>query len=323
VAPAFAAIAGFVAAVTIFGGCSAKPAPFSRERALEMARKDHADASLPADTVPAGVTVRENIAYASRGGRSLELDVYAPAKTGPHPAVLVVHGGGWQSGQRQMERPFAKRLAALGYVTITVSYRLGPEGRYPHALHDLKAAVRWLRRNAALYSIDPERMAAVGGSAGGQLVALLGTTNGMPRFEGDQNGEATRESSRVQAVVNIDGLVDFTARALLDKEAHEPGGPTNFLGGPFATRSATWREASPITHAGPESPPMLFIESGVARPILPGRPEMCAKLQRAGVVCQRELMPRAPHPFWLLDPWFEPTLRRTERFLRDQVSRTP
>jgi acetyl esterase/lipase len=118
--------------------------------------------TLPADTLPPGVTAREDLVYAEPDGQRLALDLYAPAAGAPHPAVIVVHGGGWEHGDRAMERPFAKRLAAAGYVTAPVSYRLGPAGRFPNALYDLKAAVRFLRAHAAEYGIDAERIGAVG-----------------------------------------------------------------------------------------------------------------------------------------------------------------
>ncbi|HEX6764279.1 MAG TPA: alpha/beta hydrolase, partial [Polyangiaceae bacterium] len=265
---------------------------FTRENALEKVRGEHPDASLPADELPAGVIAHEELVYSHASGRELRLDVYAPARAGRHPGVLVVHGGGWESGSRTMERPFAKRLAARGYVTAPVSYRLGPDGRYPNALYDLKQAVRWLRANAERFGIDAANLGAVGGSAGGQLVALLGATNGEARLEGD--GETKGVSSEIQAVVDLDGLADFTGKALLDKEARDPGAPTHFLGGSFADRAATWRDASPITHAGNHSAPTLFVESGAPRPILPGRHEMCAKLLASGVDCSSITMSGAP-----------------------------
>jgi pectinesterase len=292
----------------------AAPAPFTRELALEHARRVDPEATLPADELPAGVTAREDVVYATAGETELRLDLYQPAGDGPFPAVLVVHGGGWDSGDRTMERPFAKRLAAAGFVTVPVSYRLGPAGRFPAALHDLKSAVRWLRAHAAELSIDPDAIGAVGGSAGGHLVALLGATNDIPRFEGD--GPHRDMRSAVQAVVDIDGLADFTGPELLEQQRTKPSAPTRFLGCTFDENPAAWREASPVTHVGLRSASTLFIKSTSPSPILPGREEMSRRLVMLGIGAEIVTVENSPHTFWLCDPWFEPTIAETAKYLR-------
>src|SRR5258708_38553627 len=121
---------------------------FSRENAVEHVRAAYPQASLPPDEVPPGVRVNENIAYGPAGDHDRELDLYLPPGEARHPILIIVHGGGWESANRKMERPLARRLAGLGYAGATVSYRLRSGGRFPHALYDLKAAIRWLRKNA-------------------------------------------------------------------------------------------------------------------------------------------------------------------------------
>ncbi len=275
------------------------------------------------DETPAGVRAVENVAIALVGQEPVEIDLYRPNDEVARPAVLLVHAGGWDSGSRQMERPFAKRLAALGYVVVPVSYRMGPAARYPAALHDLKATVRWLRTHAAEYHIDAGHIGAVGMSAGGQLVALLGATNGRADFEGDVGSD--RASSAVQAVVDIDGLADFTGAELVRQQEQTPSAPVRYLGGKFSERPETWRAASALTHVGPHSAPTLFVNSTAKSPILPGREEMAARLKAAGVATETVVIPGTPHPFWLFQPWFEPTLAATDRFLRAQLgaSRPP
>ncbi|MBP6506486.1 MAG: pectate lyase [Opitutaceae bacterium] len=262
------------------------------------------------DVLPDGVTATENLTYAP----GLQLDLYRPTNATLLPAVLIVHAGGWDSGFRQMERPFAKRLAARGYVTVPVSYRLGAPGRFPAALHDLKAAVRWMRAHAAEHGIDPDRIVIAGMSAGGQLAALVGATNGLAEFEGTV-GERTG-SSTVQAVVDIDGLADFTGPELVSQQEKTPSAPVRFLKGKFSEVPATWRAASALTHAGPLSAPTLFINSTAFAPILPGRDAMRDKLRAAGVVSELIVIPDTPHPFWLFEPWATPTVNATDEFLR-------
>ncbi|MBE2214214.1 MAG: alpha/beta hydrolase [Opitutaceae bacterium] len=296
---------------------AAAPKPFTRELAVEQAREVDAAAELPPDQLPDGMTAREDVPYAIMGGVELRLDLYRPSGDGPFPAVLIIHGGGWDTGERAMERPLAKRLAASGFVTVPVSYRLGPAGRFPLALHDLKAAVRWLRAHASELAIDPEAIGAVGGSAGGELAAMLGATNEIDRFEGD--GPHREVSSAVQAVVNIDGLVDFTGPELLAQQRATPSAPTRFIGVSCDDDLEAWREASPLTHLGLRSAPTLFVNSTGPAPILPGREEMSRRLTMMGIESQILTMENSPHVFWLVEPWFTPTADETARFLRKHL----
>ncbi|HLP01755.1 MAG TPA: alpha/beta hydrolase fold domain-containing protein [Opitutaceae bacterium] len=295
----------------------APAAEFTRGSALAGALKTHPAAALPSDDLPAGVIAAEGIAYATVADRPLALDLYRPAAAAPLPAVLVIHGGGWDAGDRTMERPFAKRLAAAGFVAVPVSYRLGEAGRFPAALHDLKAAVRWLRAHAAEHGIDPARIGAVGGSAGGHLAALLGATNGVAALEGEVGERAA--SSEVQCVVDIDGLADFTDAALVAQQVAKPSAPTRFLGGPFADHTENWRTASPLTHIGRGSAPTFFLNSTAPAPLLPGREATAKQLRSLGIASEVAAVPDTPHVFWLLEPWFDGVVAATADYLRREM----
>ncbi|MGC4094144.1 MAG: alpha/beta hydrolase [Polyangiaceae bacterium] len=177
--------------------------------------------------------------------------------------------------------------------------------------------MRFLRAQAARFSGDATRVGAIGASAGGQLVALLGATNGRAEFEGD--GPARAYSSRVDAVVDIDGLVDFTSGELLTKEEANPGAPTRFLGGPYRERSHIWRRASALAHVHSRSAPTLFLNSSATTPILPGRAEMKERLEHAGVGAELMVLDHTPHTFWLLDPWYPRVLAECRRFLEQRL----
>jgi pectinesterase len=178
--------------------------------------------------------------------------------------------------------------------------------------------VRWLRAHAGDYRIDPRRLAAVGGSAGGQLVALLGASNGVAALEGEV-GERTG-SSTVQAIVDIDGLADFTEPGFAAEQAAHPSAPTRFLGGPLAERADVWRAASALTHVSVRSAPTLFLNSTAPSPVLPGRPAMRDRLRALGIDAEIVIIPDTPHPFWLFHPWFERTVTEIDRFFRRQFT---
>ena len=264
--------------------------------------------------VPREARARLGVVYASYQGRDMHLDLFQPEKQGIFPAVILVHGGAWITGNHEMENPFAIELARRGYVAATIEYRLSNEAKYPAQIHDLKAAVRWLRANSARYQIDPNRIGAIGASAGGHLVALLGATNELPNFEG--NGGNGNVSSRVQTVVDIDGTATFVDPGNIEKEKKGPlDTNTRLIGAPFAEKPEVWRDASPITHVNPKSAPVLFINSSSYRPFQQ-REEMRDKLKALGIVSEIVVIPNTPHPFWLFHPWFDTTIEYVDEFLK-------
>ena len=286
---------------------------FSIDSAERSVRKNYPDIKRLSTELPANVTAQPGLIYARYGTRAMELDLFSPQGRGPFPAVILVHGGAWITGNHKMENPFAMELARRGYVAATIEYRLSNEAKYPAQIHDLKASVRWLRANARRYRIDPRRIAAVGASAGGHLVALLGVTNGMSKFEGQ--GGNRKSSSVVQSVVDIDGTATFIDPGNIEKEIKGPlDTNTRLIGASFKEKPEVWREASPITHVNKKSAPVLFINSSGNRPFQQ-REEMSAQLKALGIASEIVVIPNTPHPFWLFHPWFEPTVEYVCQFL--------
>ena len=289
---------------------AAAQAPYNAETTYRKLVRDFPFIRIASADVQAPVQVRRDLVYAQHGALALGLDLYLPGPGAkPAPLVVLVHGGGWGSGERTNMAPLAARLAARGYAAATVSYRLSGQARYPAAVDDVKEAVRWLRVNAASFGIDQARVALAGGSAGGQIAALAGMTS--------------REA--VRAVVNIDGLSDFTsaeARRYEDDPAKNPSAAGAWLGGRYAEKPALWRDASPITHAGKGSPPVLFIVSGVPR-FSVGREAMAARLAAHGVYSDTVTLPGTPHSFWLFDPWLAPTVDAMVAFLERVLGPMP
>ena len=253
-------------------------------------------ACLLALLVPAALSAQvptATLAYASVGGRALSLDYYAPSGgTGPRPLVVWLHDGGWLTGDRTLPA-FVAPILARGVAVASIDYRLTSEAgvygsagvTFPAQIHDVKAALRFLRANAAARNLDPGRFAVWGSSAGGHLAALAGTAGDVVALEGDVGGNAG-VSSRVQAVVDYYGPTDLLQLApdvrtppgtALDHDP--PGAPASLLVGyslpgqgigvlranaanpatPFPTFLALARAANPITHVDARDPPTLIV----------------------------------------------------------------
>lgn len=298
------------------------PAPYTAATTYAKLIKKYPFIRIAASEAPASVRVIRDLTYIQRGEHALQLDLYLPTQqaTAPLPAIVFVHGGGWQSGDRAEFAPMAIRMAQQGYAAACISYRLSPEARYPAAIHDVKSALRWVRAHAGDYGIDPARIAIAGGSAGGQIASLAGVTGGLAQF--DPDGVGSPVSSAAQAIVNIDGLSDFTSPAARENEDNPAKRPTaagSWLGGAYADAAASWREASPTFYVNAKTPPILFIGSAQAR-FSVGREEMIAKLSAQGVASQTVLLPETPHSFWLFDPWIGPTVEATVAFLNANMA---
>lgn len=214
----------------------------------------------------------------------------------------------------------ARRLADRGYVAAAVEYRLSPEALYPAAVHDLKAAIRWLRANGARFKIDTTRIAALGCSAGGQLAALLGTTNNDASFEGSTGSPG--HSSTIQAVVDIDGVLDFNTPDEIgpDSIAAKTKAASLWFGATIYEKPSLWAEASPIAHVGRATPPIAFINSALDRYHF-GRDATIGKLNSLGIYSEVHMIPNTPHPFWFFEPWFDKTCNYVTAFLEKTLKK--
>lgn len=206
--------------------------------------------------VPDSVFFTPGIEYSNPDDQHLQLNLAQPKNgSGLRPAILCIHGGGFRAGHRDGYNGLILKLAQRGYVAATVSYRLAPKYRFPAAVDDVKAAVRWMRAHASEYRVDPERIGVTGGSAGGHLAQFLGVTGGMPEFEG-LGGNPT-QSSRVTCVVNVNGPSDFTKSYGKSVDAAEV--LPLFLGGNLETARPLHIRSSPLSWVTPNAAPTLII----------------------------------------------------------------
>lgn len=282
---------------------------YTAENTFEKEVKNFPFIKIASRELPDGVEADTDVTYVQYGRRALQLDVYRPALANgeERPALVLVHGGGWRSGYRENLTPLAQALAQRGYVVANISYRLAPEAQFPAAIHDVKAAIRWLRENSARYGADPERVAVGGTSAGGQIASLVGVTNGDASF--DPQAETSEISSEVQAIVNIDGLSDFTsdeARHYEDDPRKDPSSAGSWFGGRYAEQTERWHRASPIYYVHAQMPPIFFLNSARER-FSVGRDEMIERMENFGIEYHTQEIPDTPHTFWLFEPWLEPS----------------
>jgi acetyl esterase/lipase len=269
---------------------------------------------------PDNIEVRRDLVYSRIGAREMRLDLFLPTEgAGPFPAIVYIHGGGWANGNRTAFQRHAAYMATKGFAGACIEYRLSGEAQYPAALHDSKAAVRWLRANARQYRIDAQRIGAAGGSAGGHLVALLGTTGGIKRFEGEGGNPGMSSSVSVVAAFNpaVD-LVGFGERA----GANIDNSISKFLGKRYADAPALWADATPITHISKSSAPTLFLH-GTADTTVPYAQSvrMMKKLQEAGVRAEIFTVEGVAHGFFNRPPHFQPCLERMEKFFEELLRR--
>jgi acetyl esterase/lipase len=242
-----------------------------------------------AGQVPPGTRVDRDLVFVTRGTQALVLDLYRPERAdGPLPVVVWIYGGAWLTRGRTQQASAAAWLTTRGYAVAAIDYRLSSEAIFPAQLQDCRAAVRWLRANAAKYGLDAGRMGAWGASSGGHLATLLGLTGNRAGF-----GEATSApagSSRVLAVVDFYGPTDF-----LQMDAHAlPGAPfrhdapdspeSRLVGGPIGQHRDRVAAANPITYVTADAPPFLIMH-GEQDPLVPWHQSelLFEALQQAGV----------------------------------------
>lgn len=250
-------------------------------------------ASLPASMPGDEIELQTGITFSEPGGTTLKLDLARPRTGGPYPAVVCLFGGGWISGSRVAVREVSLYLAGYGYVAVAPSYRLAPDHPFPAAVADVRNCVRWIRRNAAKYNIDPQRVGAMGLSAGGHLALMLGMADDREQF-GPDDVASDGESARVQAVVNYFGPGDLASPAwgkLAIKRFTIP-----FLGGTLQERPEVYAKASPITYVTKDDAPVLTFQGEIDRTV-PAvlAVELHKKLDATGVKNRLEIIKGRDH----------------------------
>ena len=265
------------------------PRGFRSERMLKFA---YAFGSLKLidtePTVPANIDVTKDISYKLIDSIELQLDIYKPKDLKENaPLLIFIHGGSWTKGKRADYLPYLIDYAKKGYITATVSYRLSQVAPFPAAVEDVKCAVRWLRAHAEEYSINPDKIAVIGGSAGAHLAMMLAYSN-----ENEFSKDCTETiSSKVQAVVNLYGPVDLTTEYSRNAKSVE-----FFLGNTYQENPQIFTYASPKAHISPEDPPTLTFQ-GTLDSLVPvsQSDSLDVWLNKAGVISEYHRLKGWPH----------------------------
>ncbi|MGI9453598.1 MAG: alpha/beta hydrolase fold domain-containing protein [Pirellulales bacterium] len=230
----------------------------------------------------------ENVPYADTDNPRQQIDLFLPRQQlddKPLPIVAFIHGGGWKNGSRRSGLSFIGPIVQTGkYIGASIGYRLTGEAIWPAQIHDCKAAIRWLRANAEKYGADSKKIIVAGTSAGGHLVAMLGTSGGVSSLEGDL-GNWSNKSSRVDGVIDFFGPSNLTA---MGGWHNNPDSPESLLlGGPVQENKDIAKAASPITYVTKDDPPFLTIH-GTNDALVPFEQsvELTDSLQKAEVLAR-------------------------------------
>jgi len=290
--------------------------PLSTPERTETAQSISSTATptVKATSVSEPGAVLVNLVYCTaEDGVELTMDVYQPRKAKrPAPAVLYVHGGGWISGDKSdgAGHLFINELLKRGYFVAAVNYRLAPKYKFPAQIEDVKCAVRHLRTNATQYNLDPERIGAMGGSAGGHLVSLLGLSDEKAGWD---VGQYTEQSSRIQGVVDMFGPSDmskmFTERGRrLVTQVFGASGPEDPI----------LKTSSPTSYITSDDPPFLILQGEEDEVVSPSQSQLLYdELVAAGLPAQLVMVKNAGHGFRPVGGDLEPTLIELRKIVGD------
>ena len=237
------------------------------------------------------IRVEHAVVFGSGGGRDLLCDIYTPPGATNAPAVLLLYGGGWRMGERGRMRDHGMALAGRGFVAVASDYRLTPESPWPAQIHDVKAAIRWMRASAPRLGIDPRRIAIEGHSAGAHLALLAAGTPGIPAFEGDGGNPGV--ATDIAAVVAVYPPVRFH----LGNDRASGSTPATALMGEAATMEDA-RAAGPIEYAAANFPPTLLLHGSADKVVPPTASlRMYEALSQAGAPVEIHMYANLPHGF--------------------------
>ena len=260
-------------------------------------------------------TLKSNLVYKDRDGVTLRTDIYTPSvnKKINGQVIIMIHGGGWRSGDKSMHADLCKSLANLGYICFVPEYRLSTHALYPAAVQDLTWFVSWVKTKLKEIYQGPSEIAIMGFSAGAQLASLIAQKPEIEKFY--ERPGSLDDLNSINALINLDGILAFIHDESGEgDDSKKKSAATLWFGYDRLQNPALWKEASPLTYAGKKSPPTLFINSSVSR-MHAGRKDYADTLDKYGIYHEINELIDAPHSFVFFNPWFEKTVAYIHRFL--------
>lgn len=253
------------------------------------------------------VTVHVDVPFREVDGETLRVDVYEPdGREGPLPVVVLVRGGGFVVGDKGEFARHGIDFASAGYLAIEPQYRLAPKWQFPAATSDVRGAIEWVKTDGREYGADPDRVAAIGHSAGATLVAFVAATAG------------TDDPAGVSAAVGYSGIYDFQA---VDFDALDPDDPNiyeQYLGGPIEERPETYERASPAARADESMPPTLLLHGAKDEAVPTAQSDRFAAVLEDRTEVESERIP-STHAFPFQGPFYDDVYERTRTFLERHV----
>lgn len=227
--------------------------------------------------------------------------------------IVMIHGGGWASGNPAMHEPLALRLAQKGFTVFLPGYRLSGVARFPAAAIDLLHLIRWMDAHASDLHIQMDRLIYAGFSAGGTLASLIA----QPRFQQKYLQELSGKTFPGMALIDIDGTLSFVhPESTEGDDSKKISAATRWLGCARVNCPTVWEQASPLFYSGADSPPTLFVNSGVPG-MHAGRNDYIQQLQKGNVFTRVIEWADAPHTFCLFHPWLNQVADEMARFVED------
>ena len=286
---------------------------YNLNKALRDVRAKVKDAAFP-KTDFRNVSVSSDVLYKDVDGLSLKMDIYHSLSASKSIPVVIIHGGGWRSGDKTNHADLAKALAQKGYTCFLPEYRLSNQALYPAPIMDIRDVLTYLEQNSDKLNIDISKLGIMGFSAGGQLASLIATAQNQKKFN-DVKVD-TKKVPAIKALVDIDGVIDFLHP---DSEEGDDSirlsASTLWFGANRKDRPDLYKEASAMTYVSSESVPALFIASGEAR-MRAGWAEYKQVLDKNGIYNEFKLNENAPHSFIFCEPWFTPTVGVIDSFFK-------